>query len=415
VIGRWLERRVESVLEKRYGTLDLFRDIYGGRETMSGESVNASRAIEVATVFACIRVIASGIAQVPWRIYQETGNTRQPAKAHPAYELIYRQPNPWQTSYSFRETMMFHVLLTGNAYAWKGMVGSDRRIRRLDLFEPNQVRVVREGDELRYEVRPDDGPAMVFPQSQIWHIRGPSWNGWLGLDATKLARDAIGLSIATERQHAELHGKGSKIGGLLSVEDNLSAEKFKMLEAWIDQHGSGGARAHKPLIVDRGAKFTPFGMTGVDSQHLETRKHQIEEICRVFGVLPIMVGHADKTATYASAEQMFLAHVVHTLSPWYERIEQSADISLLTNGDRNSGHYTKFTPNALMRGAAKDRAEFYTKALGAGGHGTAWMKVNEVRALEELDPVDGGDEIPAPPEPAQPEPAPPAGPTGEDG
>lgn len=147
------------------------------------------------------------------------------------------------------------------------------------------------------------------------------------------------------------------------------------------------------MILDDDAKYTPFGMTGVDAQHLETRKHQIEEICRAFGVMPIMIGHADKTATYASAEQMFLAHVVHTLSPWYERIEQSADAQLLTEEDRAAGFYTKFSPNALMRGAAKDRAEYYKAALGTTQQ-PGWMTRNEVRALEEMNPVPGGDQFP---------------------
>src|SRR5690606_27452958 len=120
----------------------------------------------------------------------------------------------------------------------------------------------------------------------------------------------------------------------------------------------------KPIIVDDAAKYASMAMSAVDQQLIETRKHQIEEICREFGVMPIMVGHADKTATYASAEQMFLAHVVHTLAPWYQRIEQSADVNLLSEEDLAEGYYTKFTPSALMRGAASDRAAFYTAALG---------------------------------------------------
>jgi HK97 family phage portal protein len=129
-------------------------------------------------------------------------------------------------------------------------------------------------------------------------------------------------------------------------------------------------------------------MSGLDAQHLETRKFQIEEVCRFFDVMPIMVGYSDKATTYASAEQMFLAHVVHTLSPWYARIEQSADVNLLTEKERASGLYFKFVPAGLLRGAAKDRSEYFAKALGAGG-GPAWMTQDEVRALEELNPFGG--------------------------
>ncbi|MBA5779487.1 phage portal protein [Stappia sp. F7233] len=380
---------------KSASTLELFREIYGGREARSGVSVNWQTAIEVATVLACVRVIANGVAQVPWRVYQDQGRSKRPAVNHYLYPVIYRRPNKWQSSFALRETVMYHLLLTGNAFVWKGMVGSKREIRELKPIEPHRVTVQMTDDVLTYRVQADNGQAAVFPADQIWHLRGPSWNTWIGLDATKLARDAIGLSIATETAQAELHKNGARVGGLLSVDGNLSKEQFDFLSAWLDKHAIGGERSQKPLILDHGAKFSPFQMTGVDAQHLETRKHQIEEICRAYGVMPIMVGHADKTATYASAEQMFLAHVVYTLLPWYERIEQSADNELLSETDRADGYYTKFSPNGLLRGAAKDRAEFYSKALGGPG-ARGYMTPNEVRSLEELDPIDGGDTIPEP-------------------
>jgi HK97 family phage portal protein len=148
-------------------------------------------------------------------------------------------------------------------------------------------------------------------------------------------------------------------------------------------------------------------MTSVESQTLESRKQQVEEICRTFRVMPIMVGQSDKAATYASAEQMFLAHVIHCLLPWYERWCTSADVNLLSEQDRREGYYTKLNPNALLRGAAKDRAEFYSKALGAGGT-AAWMSQDEIRGLEELDPMGGqaaelGHGSIAPPAPGNPQ------------
>lgn len=382
---------------KGVSSLDLFREIYGGREARSGQSINWKNAIEVATVLACVRVIANGVSQVPFRVYRETDAGRTLASEHPLHRVIYRSPNPWQTSFSLRETIMYHVLLTGNAFVWKGVVGTNREIRSLEPIEPNRVQVKRERDgRIVYRVTADDGETAYFDQSAIWHVRGPSWNAWSGMDAVALARDAIGLSIATESAHADFHKGSARISGLLSMQESVGKEKFEFLSTWLDRHSEGGDRAGKPLVMDQAAKWTPFQMSGVDSQHLETRKHQIEEICRGFGVMPIMVGHADKTATYASAEQMFLAHVVHSLAPWYERLEQSADTQLLSDRDRAAGYYTKFTPNALMRGAAADRAEFYSKALGSGGHGTAWMVPNEVRSLEEMDPIEGGDKLPTP-------------------
>lgn len=393
---------------KSVSSEDIWRQVYGGSASKAGVSVTWANALDVATVLACVRVIANGVAQVPFRLYRDDGAGRSLAREHPLFAVIHRRPNPWQTSFGLRETMMFHLLLTGNAYVWKGRVGIRREVRVLEPIEPRRVQCRKDArsGEVTYLVTADDGAQQRFSSEDIWHVRGPSWNAVVGMDAVKLARDAIGLAIATETAQAEYHKGSTNASGLLAMKETIGKEKFEFLSAWLDKHGPDGDRAGKALILDGEAKYTRFGMTGVDAQHLETRKHQIEEICRAFGVMPIMVAHADKTSTYASAEQMFLAHVVHTLAPWYERLEQSADLNLLSEADLGAGYYCKFTPNALMRGAAKDRAEFYTKALGAGGHGTAWMTANEVRRLEEMDPVTGGDELPAGAVPAAAVPAP---------
>ncbi len=385
--------------EQKMDSLDLWREVYGGREASSGVRVNIETALQVTTVQAVCRVLAEGVAQIPFRLYQDQGDNKKILTDHPVNKIISQKPNGWQSSFEFRETLMYHTVLTGNAYIFVNRVGIEREIRELVLIEPNRVEVTqKENGSLVYKVRSDTGKVAEFGQDAIWHVRGPSWNSWLGLDAVKIARDAIGLSISMERNHSDMHKNGTQVSGMYTVQDKLGKEQFEFLSEWLETYSIGQKRHGKPMVLDRGASFTPLSMTGVDAQHLESRKHQIEEICRVFRVMPIMIGHADKTATYASAEQMFLAHVVHTLSPWYQRIEQSADLSLLTEEDRASGLYTKFNPNALMRGAAKDRADFYTKALGAGGHGTAWMTRNEVRALEEMDRLDdpAADALPTP-------------------
>lgn len=153
----------------------------------------------------------------------------------------------------------------------------------------------------------------------------------------------------------------------------------------------------KPLVLDNNAKYASKIMSAVDAQHIESRKHQVEEICRSFRVMPIMVGHADKTATYASAEQMFIAHVMHTLMPWYVRLEHSVDANLLTEAEIEAGYYSKFTAQALMRGAQAERGEFYAKGLGSGGS-KGWFTQNDVRELEDLNPIDDpeADKLPQP-------------------
>jgi HK97 family phage portal protein len=380
--------------ERKMTSLELFKEVYGGRSSRSGATVNAATALEVATVLACCRVIANGIAQVPWRLYQEVGELRKSAPHHALSPLISRRPNRWQTSFEFRETVMFHVLLGYNAYVFVNRVGIARKIVEMVPIEPQRVCVkLLEDQSLQYEVSDGKGAKQTFGADAIWHIRGPSWNGWAGMDGLRLAREAIGLSITLEQSQAEFQKNGAQTSGVLALTQKLSPERFEYLAKWLDKHLPGGERFGKPLIADDGAKWSQTSLSAVDQQLVESRKHQIEEICREFGVMPIMVGHADKTATYASAEQMFLAHVVHTLAPWYKRIEESADVNLLSEEDQAAGYYTKFNPNALMRGAAKDRADFYTKALGTTQQ-PGWMTKNEVRALEELDPVTGGDEFP---------------------
>lgn len=394
--------------ERKYDSLDLWKEIYGSRTSSSGVTINWAKALEVSTVLACCKVIAEGIAQVPFKVFKDDGtDIRKAQDQHYLYPLIYRRPNRWQTSFEFRETIAFHALLFGNAYVFLGKVGMAREIREMVPLEPNHVTVRRiEGGALEYTYQPVDGQRAVFSQDQIWHLRGASWNARCGMDAIALAREAIGLAIATENAHADMHKGGARLSGVYSVDGNMSKDQYAFISEWLDKYAMGGDRAGKPMILDRGAKWASQQMSGVDSQHLETRKFQIEEICRGFRVMPIMVGYSDKAATYASAEQMFLAHVVHCLAPWYERIEQSADVNLFTDDERKQGFYTKFIPNALMRGAAKDRAEYYAKALGSGGS-AGWMTPNEIRALEEMSSHPDGDELPKPAaaEPVAPPPA----------
>lgn len=360
-----------------------------GSISTAGVSVDWKKALEVTTMLACCRVVADGVAQVPFRLYQETSSGRQVAREHPLNRLLFRRPNPWQTSYEFRETLIFHLMLTFNAYVFVNRVGVKREVAELIPIEPGRVAVEQRDDySLRYLILGKDGRQQEFEQDAIWHLRGPSWNSWKGMDAVWLARNALGLSLSLENAQADNQRNSARTSGLYSVKEKLSPEKFEFLSAWMDSHLPGGERAGKPMILDMDADFKLFSMTSVDQQMIETRKHQIEEICRGARVWPIMVGHAgDQSPTFASAEQFFQAHVIYTQMPWYSRIEHSADVNLLSEQEIEAGYYTKFSPNALMRGTARDRAEFYARALGSGGT-KGWMTQNEVRSLEEMDRSD---------------------------
>lgn len=368
---------------------DLPAEILQLGASKSGQSVTVANALKVATVLACVRVISEGVAQVPCKLLKTGGRERVEAREHPLWDILHRKPNDVTTSFGFRETLAMHAALTGNGFAFISR-GTGGKVLELINIEPGVVTIERSdrlGEPPRYKIRGKNGQSQTFPAESILHIQGPSWDGVAGMDVVKLAREVIGLAIATEEAHARLHSNGARPGGLLSVEGTLKDDQFKALRKWIEDNYQGGSNAWKTMILDRSANYIQTAMTGVDAQHLETRRFQIEEVCRIFRVMPIMVCSNDKASTYAGAEQNFLAHVVHTLQPWYERIEQAIDCQLLTVAERAAGYYTKLEESGLLRGALKDTAEYLYKLVGIG-----ILTRNEARQFLDMNPVAGLDE-----------------------
>ena len=362
--------------------LSLFREIYGSLATKSGKTVNVGTAIEVSTVFACCRIIGEGIAQVPLKLMRESkdGKSRVPAKDNQLYNILAFRPNPWQTSFEYRETMAWHLTLTNNHYSFINRLRG--KIIELIPLTPASVNIVRASDlTLTYEVTADNGSKQTFPAESIWHVKGPSWNSWTGLEAVKLAREAVGLAMATEEASSSLHKNGVRPSGVYSVEGTLKDDAYKSLSNWVNTHLGGAENTGKALILDRAAKWQSTAMSGIDAQSLETRRFQIEEMCRFFRVMPIMVGYSDKAATYASAEQMFLAHVVHTLAPWYQRLEQSIDANLLTEKERAEGLYSCFVEEGLLRGSMAETKETLLGYVNGG-----LITPNEGRAKLDMNP-----------------------------
>lgn len=377
---------VSSLYRKNRQNSAGFSELVASRSA-SGVNVTTERALQVTTVFDCLRVLSDGISQVPLKIYKSDQNgIKKPAKDNPWYNILATKPNEWQTSFEFRENLTFQAALDGNFCAFKNIIRG--RPASLIPFEPGTVEIsVNDNRQIVYKVTASNGEQRDIPSSAIWHVRGPSWKTYIGMKATEYAREAIGLSINIEKAQNQLHANGVQTSGFFSVDNTLDDTQYNQLRKWIEKN-IGGENKFKPFIVDRGAKFQPVSMTGVDAQTIENRRFQIEEICRSFRVMPIMIGQSDKAATYASAEQMFLAHVVHTLMPWYTRLEQSIDANLLSQQERDAGYYSKFNANGLMRGAAKDRAEFYWKMYQMKS-----LNPNEIRALEEYNSYDGGEEF----------------------
>lgn len=359
-------------------------DLMSFGRARSGPIVNAASALEVTAVLACVRVISEDVAQVPLKIFQKqkSGGSAE-LSSHPLSDAFDIGPNDWQTGFEFIENLAIQAALGGNFYSFKNTLRN--AVREIIPFRPGTCTEKWSDRGVPTYSVSSNGEQQEFPASSIWHVRGPSWDTRTGMSAIHQAREAIGLAIATEDAHSKLHANGAQPSGLYSVEGNLSPVQHTELTAWVMRQMTGENRS-KPLILDRNAKWTSSGMNGVDTQHLETRIHQVLEICRSFRVMPIMIGQADKAATYASAEQMFLAHVKYTLMPWYRRIEQSIGKNLLSSEDRKAGIYAKFLPNALMRGTAKDRSEFYYKMWSMGT-----LNANQIREMEEQNPYEGGE------------------------
>lgn len=370
-------------------SLDLFRDIYGGRPARSGRTVSINTALETATLFSCVRVKAEDTAQCPLDLFQDRPDRKGKdiAASHPLYPLLTVAPNDTQTIFEFVETMIYHLEICFRFYAFKSMVRG--RIDELIPIEPQLVKSRRLPDmSIVYDVT-IDGRTKTFPADLIWHIRGPSWNGWEGMDFLKIAREALGLAMAIEADQAQLYKNGLRTSGTYSFDGELDGKQYEELRAFIKEYQA--AEAGSPLILDRGAKYISETMKGVDAQTLEQRKHQVEEICRLVRVMPIMIGHAgDTSPTFASAEQFFLAHRVFTLQPVCRRIETSITKNLIGRDDALKGVRAKFNLDSLQRGAFKDKIEAITKLLGAGGSSPIG-EVNEARELLDMNPVDWGD------------------------
>ncbi len=366
----------------------MWSNLFPMTNAKSGVVVNIDTALRVSTALACGRVLAEGCAQLPLQFFRKKTEGKT-AYDGPEVNVLTVAPNDWMTPFELREAMTLHAVFTGNAYAYKGMAG-DKLVELLPLV-PGSVSVHRNVDwSLEYFVSDLEGSTVRLGPESIFHLRGPSWNGYTGMEAVQLGREALGLAISTEETHASLHANGAQPGGVLSVKGKLDDKAKERLKAQWQAFQGGVANKYKTAVLDMDVDWKQLGMTGVDSQHIETRRFQIEEICRVFRVFPQMVMHSDKASTFASAEQFFLAHVTHSLMPWLRRWEEAIGRCLLNSSPKI---YARHNANELLRGDATARGVFYMQALGGARGETAYLTRNEVRDLEGYDPIEGGEKL----------------------
>lgn len=355
-----------------------------GSSQIAGVTVTEQTALQVSTVLACVKVISDGCATPDLNVFREKQDgTRQKATNIPEHRLLSRRPNEWQTSFEWRRQMTLHAALTGAGLSIK-VKGDNGRVRELIPVQPGQWTVRKTSRyAVMYRCYDEFGLIGDFGPDAVFVLSGVQWDWASSLNAVQLARSAVGLSIATERSQAAMHSNGMRPSGTYSVEGTLSAEQHERLAAFLKRK-SGPDNAGAPLVLDRNAKWLSTGVSGVDAQHVETRRLQIEEICRAFGVFPIMVGHSDKAATFASSEAFFAAHVKHTLAPWHRAWTQRIDEMLL---DGSGPLFAEFDTRYLLAGSVADRAQ-WARTMTETGIYTR----NEIRDEEGKDPLPGLDE-----------------------
>ncbi|MBK1656852.1 phage portal protein [Paracraurococcus ruber] len=356
----------------------------GGMATRSGVALSNEKALQVAAVLACVRVIAEGIGALPVALRQRTAEGAEDNTSADAAWLL-QEPNAWMTWQEVAETLTMHAALTGNGFALiqRGVRGQP--IGVLPLL-PSWVQWKQTADwSIEYRVTWPGGRQQLVGLIDMFHLRGPSWDSVAGLEVVRLARESIGLAAAIEWTQAGHFGKGGTPSGVLTLEGRVSQEQAEDLQTrW--QRAYTGEGAGKIAVLGNGAKFQPYELNFASQQTLETRRQQVEEICRAFRVFPQMVGFGDKATTYASAEAFFVAHAVHTLGPWARRWELTLGRDLLAPRQRATGLFFHVNTEAILRADTKATGEFLRQMVDGG-----IMSRNEARRRLGLNAVPGGD------------------------
>ena len=361
-----------------------------GADSHAGARVTPGTAITLAAVYACIKVLSETIASLPLNLYKRVGTNKEPATEHPLYPLFADQPNSYMTSYELRENLVANINYHGNAYQQKvERAGYTRELIPLmsDKMAPGMA-----GGKKTYTYT-TNGEPKIFRASKIWHtmnasasttLSGDAPEGVVGVSPIVAAREAIGSALAADEYAARYFANNATTGLHAKHPGRLTEDAKEYLKQSLAEYAKLENK-FKSIVTEEGLEIDTLGKTNEESQFLETRNFSVEEVARIYRVPAVLIGHPDKTMTYASAEQMFLSFVQHTIRPWCVRLEQSMDRYLIPEDDRPEYFY-EHNLNALLRGDTKARFEAYSKARQWG-----WLSVNEIRAMENLNAIEDGD------------------------
>ena len=359
----------------------------------SGKAVTEQTAMQMTAVYSCVRILAEAVAGLPLHLYKYTDSGgKEKAIDHPLYRLLHDEPNPEMSSFVFRETLMTHLLLWGNAYAQVIRNGKGEVVALYPLM-PNRMAVDRDTEGHLYYTyyRGDDEAiknkeyAVTLAPRDVLHIPGLGFDGLVGYSPIAMAKNAIGMAIACEEFGAKFFANGAAPSGVLEHPGTIK-DPSRVRDAWQSQFG-GSSNSGKVAVLEEGMKYTPISISPEQAQFLETRKFQINEIARIFRVPPHMVGDLEKSS-FSNIEQQSLEFVKYTLDPWVVRWEQSIHRALLSQ-DEKAVYFVKFNLEGLIRGDYQSRMNGY-----AIGRQNGWMSANDIRELENLDRIpaeEGGD------------------------
>ena len=383
-----------SVFGKLFKARDKPQDALNGSgysfmfgRTISGQSVNERSAMQMSAVYACVRILAESVASLPLHFYQynDTGG-KEKAVNHPLYWLLHDEPNPEMSSFSFRETLMTHLLLWGNAYAQIVRNGRGEVIALYPLM-PDRMVVDRDArGRIYYEYTRSDSDAntlgkkssVILSPEDVFHIPGLGFDGLVGYSPIAMAKQAIGMGLACDEYGAAFYQNGAQPGGVLE-HPNVVKDPKRVRESWNAIY-QGSRNAHRIAVLEEGMTYKPITISPEQAQFLETRKFQIDEIARIFRVPPHMIGDLEKSS-FSNIEQQSLEFVKYTLAPWISRWEQAIQRSLLLMSERTR-YFARFNVEGLLRGDYQSRMNGYAVARQNG-----WMSANDIRELESLDMI----------------------------
>ena len=361
--------------------------------TTSGKSVNEFTAMQTTAVYSCVRILSEAIASLPLHVYRYKGAGKERVFDHPLYHILHDEPNSEMTSFVFRETLMSHLLIWGNAYAQIIRDGAGRVVALYPLL-PNKMTVYRDKNgELYYAYTrsSDENPnfkdygTVMLRREDVLHIPGLGFDGLMGYSPIAMARNAVGMTIACEEYGASFFANGANPGGVLEHPGVLK-DPTKVRDSWNSIY-QGSNNAHKVAVLEEGMKYQQIGIPPEEAQFLETRKFQINEIARLYRIPPHMVGDLEKSS-FSNIEQQSLEFVKYTLDPWVIRWEQALARSLLLP-DEKKQYFIKLNVDGLLRGDYQSRMTGYATARQNG-----WMSANDIREMEDLNPIapeEGGD------------------------